>query len=126
MSRWTWKDDAFKGVAEDKVELEMTRREPAINMVADQLASLREEREQRSFHRQAQEEAGESDEPEFDTDEEQAAYTLRQETQAALERAHETALEEQLDKLGARMCRPYEHWNEAERLMEYLERDRDC
>lgn len=29
--------------------------------------------------------------------------------------------EELLGELGARMMRPYEHWNEEEKLMEYLE-----
>lgn len=32
--------------------------------------------------------------------------------------------EAQLFELGARMMRPYEHWNEDERYMEYMERDR--
>jgi hypothetical protein len=31
------------------------------------------------------------------------------------------AIEEMLGELGARMMRPYEHWNEDERMMEYLE-----
>lgn len=35
------------------------------------------------------------------------------------------AVEELLHSLGARMARPYEHWNEEEHIMEYLERDRD-
>lgn len=34
-------------------------------------------------------------------------------------------IEAMLEKYGARMMRPYEHWNEDERLMEYMERDRD-
>ena len=34
-------------------------------------------------------------------------------------------VEEKLARLGARMARPYEHWNEDERLMEYMERERD-
>lgn len=33
-------------------------------------------------------------------------------------------IEDKLAAIGARMMRPYEHWNEDERLMEYLERDR--
>lgn len=123
---WTWKDDAFKGVKPEDVELEMARREPAVNMVAEQLASLRGEREQRRMWRDFQRDAGELDEPDFESDEEQAAYDLKVQVQADLERAEEAALEEQLDRLGARMMRPYEHWNEEERLMEYLERDRDC
>lgn len=30
-------------------------------------------------------------------------------------------IEGMLERHGARMCRPYEHWNEDERLMEYME-----
>jgi hypothetical protein len=33
-------------------------------------------------------------------------------------------IENKLHAMGARMMRPYEHWNEDERLMEYLERER--
>lgn len=33
-------------------------------------------------------------------------------------------IERMLHDLGARMMRPYEHWNEDERYMEYMERDR--
>jgi hypothetical protein len=32
--------------------------------------------------------------------------------------------EERLQQLGARMKRPYEHWNEDEALMAYMERER--
>jgi hypothetical protein len=35
------------------------------------------------------------------------------------------AVEEILATLGARMMRPYEHWNEEEQYMEWAERDRD-
>ena len=38
--------------------------------------------------------------------------------------AKREALEQVLHQLGARMMRPYEHWNEDERLMQYLEEDR--
>ena len=30
-------------------------------------------------------------------------------------------IEELLSQLGARMMRPYEHWNEDEKYMEYME-----
>jgi hypothetical protein len=35
------------------------------------------------------------------------------------------AIEQLLYQLGARMARPYEHWNEEEKLMEYLENRHD-
>jgi hypothetical protein len=34
-------------------------------------------------------------------------------------------IEDRLDRMGARMMRLYEHWNEDEQLMEYMERERD-
>jgi hypothetical protein len=34
-------------------------------------------------------------------------------------------VEEMLERLGARMARPYEHWNEDEQLVQWMERDRD-
>lgn len=122
---WTWLDDAFKGRPEEEVELEMELRRPAIEMVVQRILYLRTEREQRSFRRQAAMEAGESDEPEFDDEEQQKAYELREETARTLERNEEAMLERQLEQLGARMKRPYEDWNEDEKLMEYLERERD-
>lgn len=126
---WKWLEgaafnDAFKGVSTLALEDEMERREPSIEMVVAKLCELRETRERQGFERQAREEEGCNDEPEFESDEEEAAFRLKQETMVKLERAGELALYEQLNMLGARMMRPYEHHNEDERLMEYLERDR--
>jgi len=46
----------------------------------------------------------------------------RREALATAERDLEIELcEEKLARIGARMMRPYEHWNEDERLMEYME-----
>lgn len=33
-------------------------------------------------------------------------------------------VEDKLQRIGARIMRPYEHWNEEERLIEYAERER--
>ena len=49
--------------------------------------------------------------------------------QAKMEKQEERRLEielieDKLGKIGARMMRPYEHWNEDERYMEYSERER--
>lgn len=41
-----------------------------------------------------------------------------------LEQAQIDLIETKLSELGARMMRPYEHWNEDERLVAYMERDR--
>ena len=60
-------------------------------------------------------------------DEGQCEYILnarRLELEKQAERELEIELvEDKLDKLVARMMRPYEHWNEDERYMEYMERD---
>jgi hypothetical protein len=46
----------------------------------------------------------------------------RQRTEQNAERALEIELvEDKLERLGARMMRPYEHWHEEERYVEYLE-----
>jgi len=121
---WTWKDYAFEGLSDEAVEAEMERREPSVKMVAEELSMLQRQREVRGFEQQRREEEGCVDEPEFESDQEAAAFRLRVETKIRLERARELALYEELDSLGARMCRPYEHWHEEEALMEYLERDR--
>jgi hypothetical protein len=57
-----------------------------------------------------------------------------EEEQEAMVRASHVAMNQKLEieivermlaEIGARMMRPYEHWNEDERLMEYMERERD-
>lgn len=46
----------------------------------------------------------------------------REERERKAERRLEIELiEDKLERLGARMMRPYEHWNEDERYMEYME-----
>jgi hypothetical protein len=53
-----------------------------------------------------------------------AAYEAAAEEQRNKENENVTRLhviEELLHELGARMMRPYEHWNEEERYMEYME-----
>lgn len=55
-------------------------------------------------------------------------YDKSAERKAAQQQAARDAeieiVEKMLDAMGARMMRPYEHWNEDERLMQWLERDR--
>jgi hypothetical protein len=61
---------------------------------------------------------------EYDEDENPAREMLRKIRLESL-RNELSAIEEALGELGARMMRPYEHWNEDEKYMEYMERDRD-
>lgn len=64
-------------------------------------------------------------EPDFDTDEEAAAYHREQQIRIRAMHDEKDEIESRLHSYGARMMRPYEHWNEDERYMEYMERDRD-
>jgi hypothetical protein len=99
--------------------------QPLIVELVNQWSALYSAAEQRGWARQAAfENPGECDEPDFDSDEEaeefhksQCEYLQRQDIKLEL-------IETQLAHLGARMMRPYEHHNEDERLMEYMERER--
>lgn len=128
---WTWKDNL------DIDEDEMDRREPAIKVIAERIHVIQQNREQSRFLQMAEDEEGRDPRWEYyqqvlddaENDEEAAKvelekYDTRQAALREVENIELRALEEQLGKLGARMMRPYEHWNEDERLMEYLERDR--
>jgi hypothetical protein len=53
-------------------------------------------------------------------DEELNAFDER--ANAPLER--QRVIEVMLAAVGARLARPYEHWNEEERMVQYLEEDR--
>lgn len=85
-------------------------------------SSLQTQLEERRFSRQAEIEEGSG--PDFDTDEEHEAYKFRQTVFTARMQGKIDAIEIILNSHGARVMRPYEHWNEEERLMEYLERER--
>ena len=116
---WTWLDD------EDIDDDEMERRQPLIENVANQLAALRQKREQDGWALQSRIEEGRYEGPdEYDSDEDAHRHQLNQKLAVARERAEEEALEQELHALGARMCRPYEAWNEDEAYMAYAERDR--
>lgn len=58
-----------------------------------------------------------------DEDAEREHQAQQQKAQAARD-AEIDVIEGMLHALGARMMRPYEHWNEDERYMEWQERDR--
>lgn len=92
--------------------------------LANKWSELHFIQEQRHFARQSDIEEGRDCGPEFDTPEEEAEHEDRQRVHRALERLEVELVEEKLAALGARMMRPYEHWNEDERYMEYMERDR--
>jgi hypothetical protein len=75
--------------------------------------------ENRHFTRMADQEDGRC--YDFDTDEELKEWQSWQ-AEIQAERDLEIELvEDKLAAIGARMMRPYEHWNEDERYMEYME-----
>ena len=128
---WYWLEDtafdaAFASLDEEAREVEMERRTPFINEIAARISSIRRANEAEGFLRQSRMEDGdyEEDYSEDLDDESLARVELNQRIQAAKEDAELRTLEEALARLGARMARPYEHWHEEEKLMEYMERER--
>lgn len=137
MSSWTWLDSAFDGLDDEAYDAEMERREPIVEELAKMISDYRRDEEQTRFRFEA-----EYDEPGFhrpsvyeiefeDSGDHakaaaaEALYEIRKRADEAAKEARIQALEAQLHALGARMCRPYEHWNEDEKYMEYMERDRE-
>lgn len=105
--------------------------------LANRWSELHNDAEQRSFRMMADRESGYDYGPEACEDCEacqkgdyrQCEYLLEI-AKTAMEKEAERELEielimDKLQALGARMMRPYEHWNEDERYMEYMERERD-
>lgn len=116
MSRnWTWiNEDAER--SEEKIE----RVTPLLDQLAHQWSTLHDLEEQRGFRRRAEVEDGSAD---YDFEDEADEYRGREMERLRFAQ-HETqvsAIEEALERHGARIMRPYEHWNEDERLMEYME-----
>lgn len=115
---WTWIDET------ERTEEEIDRLTPMLDELAAQWSSMTAAAEQRGWMRQAAIEDGDYG-PDFDTDEEEEAFNATQRQRFNLEQLRLEGIEAQLAHFGARMMRPYEHWNEDERYMEWAERDRD-
>ena len=113
---WTWIDENT-----ERTDEEYERLEPLLNDLAAQWSQLHNAEEQRGFRRMAAIEDGDYDEPE--PEDEADAYRMQQ-LDALRYRQHEAqmeVIEAALEEHGARMMRPYEHWNEDERYMAYME-----
>jgi hypothetical protein len=95
---------------------------PLLDHLASEWSALRTEMEQEGWRRQA--DAEDDNEPLFDSDEEYEEYKSQLRIADLIRSTRLEVLEEMLAKHGARMMRPYEHWNEDEAYMEYQERDR--
>lgn len=127
---WRWLEGdalkaAFQGFETDEaLEDEMERREPLVKHLAALLVQQRRDRENEGFEREARREDG-ADFGEDDDEDDDTARELRRIVRCqreAVKVAEVTVLEEELAKLGARLARVYEHWNEDEAYMAYRER----
>ena len=125
---YAWLDESIERSEQD---------EARAKALAAKWSQLHNEDEYRRFARQADYEDGRDYGPEpceecgacIAGDEENCEFIKACE-QARLDLEAERSLEielveDKLNAMGARMMRPYEHWNEDERYMEYQERDRD-
>lgn len=113
---WTWLDDATEEQTDDELNL------AAIERLACEARQL--------FNsipdpRRAWDGDDGRDEPEFDSAEEAEAFTQRQRKATTDKWGQLEAIEELMAARGARFARPYEHHNEDERAIEWMERDRD-
>jgi hypothetical protein len=126
---YTWLDEDVEHSDQD---------EARAKALASRWSTLHNEAEQRQFRRMADYESGYDYGPEACGDCEpcmagdlvENCVELKEMAKKQLEKQAERDLEvelieDKLEKLGARMMRPYEHWNEDERYVEYQERDRD-
>jgi hypothetical protein len=91
--------------------------------LAQKWSYLKTQEEEEGFRRQAAIEDG--DEPYFDTEEEMKEWESRRKAARAERDLEIELVEDKLERLGARLMRPYEHWNEDEQAMAWAERDRD-
>lgn len=127
MPGYTWLNEELEHSEEDANRAEA---------IAAEITNIRSKDEQRMFRRQALEEEGCDYDPYEDceceecikADEggcENCLVRKQHQKEAAIKQTrddlHMEWLEHQLRTLGARMMRPYEHWNEDERVIEYME-----
>ena len=126
---WKWLegkefDEAFKAFPDEEArEAEMDRREKQLNRIAEWIDGIKQDQQNAHYERMSMEECGYD--PYEDDEEGAEIHALLQKVDGARQDAELSTLYGALHDLGARMARPYEHWNEEERLIEYMERDRD-
>lgn len=119
MSRgWTWINDNDPALTEEEID----RRTPICDELARQWSALHDQEEQQRFAREWDADEGREYEPEDEEDAQR--YEAAEEIKRRRHDAEVDAIETMLAENGARMMRPYEHWNEDERYMQYMECDR--
>jgi hypothetical protein len=117
MSRgWQWIDE--------EAEHDYDTLKPMLDRLAQQWSELTTKIERDSWRRQADAEDGDDPSDHFETEEELKQWQAQRRADDELERMRLGNIESLLAQHGARMMRPYEHWNEDERYMQYMESDR--
>ena len=104
-----WDDDGYY----DKVR-------SRCDFIASEWSRIHDTAEKAYFQRQSDYEFGFND-YEFEDEEEEAQFKWARQLHDNMENAKIEVLEKELNELGARMMRPYEHWNEDEKYMQYME-----
>ena len=115
---WTWIDEDL-----ERSDEQIDRVTPLLDQLARQWSHLHDAEEQRGFDRQADFEDG-RDDFDFEDKAEEFAHRQMQQLHATQHEAQLSAIEDLMATHGARIMRAYEHWNEDERYMQYMECDR--
>jgi len=120
---WVWLDENAAPSPEESEELD--ERVEELNALAERWSALAAEIEQRGFKRQLESDDDLPQGPDFESEMDSDIYEYQKELRERLDIARLADIEDKLHQRGARMMRPYEHHNEDERYMEYMERDRE-
>ena len=114
---WTWLDSATEEQTENP------ENEAEIKELVSQWNNLHNEEEQRYFAKDDRDDdyedylaTMEEDQPGFI-----AEQKAKENVRIELYEKQMSTIENMLAERGARMCRPYEHFNEEEKYMEYME-----
>jgi hypothetical protein len=112
---WTWLNEDAEHDEDSVAEIEE---------LVNRWNALATELENERFMRQSQIEEIGYVEGEEDDDEDSTRRRTARRIGRELKDAELHKLEEMLHERGARLMRPYEHWNEEEAYMQYMESDR--
>lgn len=112
---WTW--------INDEAPEDFERLEPTLNALAIEWSEAHDQLERDQWRRQDRYEEGYD--YEFETEEEAREFEAQERQHATNLRMRMQVVEELLARHGARMMRPYEHWNEDEAYVQYMENRAD-
>lgn len=115
MPSWTLIDET-KELADEKIVA------PVLDNLARRWTDLNALAERRRWARESDDEMGYG--PEFDDEEGADAFNKYEQVQARIHAAQVRCIEAQMAELGARIMRPYEHWNEDEQYVQWMEAGR--